>query len=62
MINIFFFLFSSPAKFIWSLCGKTKYRVRETVLMPFNSNVKSIYILKWQEKKHHCKLVIDVLK
>lgn len=39
-----------PAKFIGSLCGRTTYRVKETVLMPFNSNVKSIHILKWQEK------------
>lgn len=34
----------------WESMWKTEYRVRETMFMPFNSNVKSIYILKWQEK------------
>lgn len=53
MINTgcpFFFSSPVPVKFAGSLCEKQSAERGETMPMPFNSNVKSINVLKWQEK------------
>lgn len=48
MLFFCFFSLLSPSPSIWSL--NEKQRTRETEPAPFTSNVKSIFILKWQKK------------